>query len=114
MSVRLKFQQHRQLLALALFSVVWLQSLAVSAAPGIIKITDATWSGKSVLSAAAQFCDGKNTCSYKVSPQFIGKAWLPTNKSFSITWVCDDAPNKPKTLREAHDATNKVLELNCP
>lgn len=77
-----------------------------------IKITGARWGNKNVTKEAGNFCDGKLTCSYKVSPNFIP---VPTNsdKSFHVTWICGDDKTKIYKLSEPSNAQGKILEIGC-
>jgi hypothetical protein len=91
--------------------------------PKTIKIQSATYGGNiagvkagNVTDKAVSFCDGKATCSYKVSSKFLGDPAAGKKKSFKLTYVC--APKQTdvdvKTISlSADEAEDKVTNLTC-
>ncbi len=64
---------------------------------------------------AAGFCNGKNRCPYKVHPRFIGDPAPGYPKDFEIQYVCGTASGaRVNKLRADAEATDKILQLDCP
>lgn len=78
-----------------------------------IQVQSAVWAGKDVTAAAGTYCNGKPTCNYKVSTQYIGAPQNPV-WDFSLAWTCGD-PNLVGELKLPHDATAQPpLAVTCP
>lgn len=78
-----------------------------------IQISRAIWNGRDVTAEAAAFCNNKSSCTYQISPRYIGEATDKLNKSFSISWKCSQNNSKIFKLQEPHDAEGKYLNVSC-
>jgi|GEM_PF-4925673 hypothetical protein len=92
--------------------------------PQKIKVKSATFGGNiagvkagNVTDKAAQFCDGKDSCDYKVAVKFLGDPAPKQKKSFKLTYECvpqkDSTDGKTFSL-DAESAEGTVLNLKCP
>jgi hypothetical protein len=61
---------------------------------------------------AAKFCDGKEDCSYKISPKFLDDPAPGQDKSFKIAWRCG-SDEKVNTRKVDAPADDEVLQLSC-
>lgn len=67
-----------------------------------------------VTEKASAFCDGKTSCTYKVSAKFIGDPASGQDKSFDIIWTCEKEGKAAfRTHHEDANADGKVFNLTC-
>jgi hypothetical protein len=63
---------------------------------------------------AAEFCDTKNPCTYKVSPRFIEDPDSSKEKSFEISWRCTGKNKNIMHKKFDAPADDKVFQMSCP
>lgn len=99
---------------------VAVQTLRASAA-STINVTSATFGGNidgiqagNATTAAANYCNSKSTCTYKVSLKYLKDPAPNEKKSFEIRWTCsEDKTPQTRELKLPADSLENEILLRC-